>query len=569
MGGSSRLDMVSPTKNRKLLGEVLVEAGLIDKEQLKAALIAQKETGGRLGFNLVRLGYLSSDKLTSFFQNFFGVGVVSEPLSERQKASDAIPRHLALYYKIAPIKIDGNILTIAIAAIEHPNLMQALEEITGYKIDALIFPESEIRSLLDTSYQIPSDRGVELLTFSDNVFAVVDSQRKIKPLAPVQLKNEKDIGEWLRSIVAEAIREKSREILVKPEAEGASISYRKDTFIPSGVLIPSDLHDHLTFLLFRLARLNPLQQQKPQHGRFLVKINDRKILMVVSAYPTIYGIRFMLEMFDEKLLRHSFEDMMRPYPDLKLLLEDFVMRARKGMIVITGPEGAGRASLLYSFLSRCKEEFRQIITLENSVRYPISGISQTQVNEKDMEMALDNVLKQRPELVAVHTIRTVRAAELSFLLTARLPLVVVLNSYDSYMALEWFCRHNLKSAIKAGLVHAVISPRLIPRICPNCAVPFRLSTEQTRDLGVPPGSQLKMNQGCDFCRNPDNHLSDLILESIRPDFEMAAWMEEDFHATSLRQKARKAGRRTLFDIALQSAFRGGLDMQSVLKLQSV
>ena len=132
-------------------------------------------------------------------------------------------------------------LTIAIAAIEHPNLMQALEEITGYKIDALIFPESEIRSLLDTSYQIPSDRGVELLSFSDNVFAIVDSARKIKPLAPAQLKNEKDIGEWLRSMIAEAIREKSREILIKPEAEGASIAYRKDTFIPSGVVIPSDI----------------------------------------------------------------------------------------------------------------------------------------------------------------------------------------------------------------------------------------------------------------------------------------------------------------------------------------
>jgi type IV pilus assembly protein PilB len=561
--------MPSPTKNRRLLGEVLVEAGLIDKEQLKEALRAQKESGGRLGFNLVRLGYISSDKLTAFFQNFFGVGVVNEPISERQKASDAIPRHLALYYKIAPIRIEGNVLTVAIAAIEHPNLMQALEDITGYKIDPLIFPEAEIRSLLDTSYQIPSDRGVELLSFSDNVFAVVDSVRKIKPLAPVQLKNERDVGEWLRSMIAEAIREKSREILIKPEADGARIAYRKDAFVASDLVLVSDMHDHLTFLLFRLARLNPLQQQKPQHGRFLVKVNDRKILMVVSAYPTIYGIRFMLEMFDEKLLRHSFEDMMRPYPDLKLLLEDFVMRARKGMIVITGPEGSGRTSLLYSFLSRCKEEFRQIITLENSVRYPISGISQTQVSEKDMEMALDTVMKQRPDLVAVHSIRTVRAAELSFLLTARLPLVVVMNSYDSYMALEWLCRHNLKSAIKAGLVHAVISPRLIPRICPNCAVPFRLSTEQTQELGVPPGSQLRMNQGCDFCRNPDNHLSDVIMEFVRPDSDIAAWFEEDFHASSLRQKARKAGRKTLFDIALQSAFRGGLDMQSVLKLQSV
>ncbi len=561
--------MPLPSKsNRRLLGEVLVEAELITRDQLKQALKAQKESGGKLGFNLVRLGYVSSDKLTTFFQSSFGVGIVTESLAERQKAADVIPRHLALYYKIAPIKLEGNVLTVAIASIDHPNLMQALEEITEYRIDPLIFPETEIRNLLDSSYQIPTDRGVELLSFSDNVFTVMDAAKKIKPLAPAQLKNERDVGEWLRSIVAEAIREKSREILIKPEAEGANISYRKDMFSPANITLPSDLHDNLTFLLFRLARLNPLQQ-KPQHGRFLVKINDRKILMVVSSYPTIYGIRFMLEMFDEKLLRHSFEDMMRPYPELKRLVEDFVLRARHGMIVITGPDGSGRTSLLYSFLSRCKEEFRQMITLENSVRYPISGISQTLVDEKNMEDALDNVPKQRPDLVAVNSIRTVRAAELAFLLTARIPLLMVMNSYDCYVALEWFCRHNLKSAIKAGLVHAVISPRLIPRICPNCAVAFRLTADQAKELGASQTAQLRMNQGCDFCRNADNHLSEIVLEFIRPDAEIAAWMEEDFHASSLRQKARQAGRKTLFDTALQSAFRGGLDMQSVLKLQAV
>jgi type IV pilus assembly protein PilB len=563
--------MALPSKSdRRLLGEVLVEAGLITKDQLREALKAQKETGGKLGFNLVRLGYLSSDKLTAFFQSFFGVGVVNESLSERQKAADVIPRNLALYYKIAPIKLQGNVLTVAIASIDHPNLIQALEEVTGHKIDPLIFPETEIRHLLDSAYQLPTDRGVEILSFSDNVFTVMDLTKKIKPLAPAQLKNERDVGEWLRGIVAEAIREKSREILIKPETDGASVSYRKDMFNPANITLTPELHDNLTFLLFRLARLNPLQQQKPQHGRLLIKINDRKVLVVVSSYPTIYGMRFMLEMFDEKLLRHSFEDMMRPYVDLKIMIEDFVLRARHGMIVITGPDGSGRTSLLYSILSRCKEEFKQIITLESSVRYPISGISQTQVDDKNMEDALDNVPKQRPDLVAVNSIRTVRGAELAFLLTARIPLLVVMNSYDSYVALEWFCRHNLKSAIKAGLVHAVISPRLIPRVCPNCAVAFKLSADQATQFGTTAQTaQLRMNQGCDFCRNADNHLSEVVLEYIRPDAEIAAWMEEDFHASSLRQKARQAGRKTLFESALQNAFRGGLDMQSVLKLQSL
>lgn len=556
--------------DRKLLGEILVEAGLITETQLKAALQDQQEHGGRLGFNLVRLGFLTPERLTSFLKDYFGLGASSGDMpSERQKAADAIPRHLALYYRIAPIKLENNILSIGLSTMDHANLIQALEEVTGYKIDPLIYPESEIRSLIDGCYRIPTERGVELFTFSDNVFSVVDQQKRVKPLTVSQLKNERDVGEWLRSIVAEAIKEKSREILIKPEADGASVSFRKDTFYLSDFSILPDLHDNLTFLLYRLARLNPLQQQKPQHGRFLVKVLERRILMVVSAYPTIYGIRFMLEMFDEKMLRHAYDDVVAPYSDLKLDLEDFMLRARKGMIILTGPEGAGRTSFLYSYLSKCKDEFSQIITLENSVRYPIGGLSQTLVNEEEMESSLENVLKQRPDLVAVNSIRSVRAADLAFLIAARVPMIVVLSSYDSYVALDWLCRYQLKSAVKAGLLHSIISPRLVPKVCPNCAAPIELPADLAAQVTLPANANFRANQGCDFCRNTENVLSQLVFEFLRPDPQVLGWLEEDHRATVLRQKARRAGHKTLFDVAIQQAARGLLDTQAVLKLQSV
>lgn len=556
--------------DRKLLGEILVEAGLISENQLREALQQQKEHGGRLGFNLVRLGFLTPERLTSFLKDYFGLGASSgDTPAERQRAAEAIPRHLALYYRIAPIKLENNVLSIGLSTMDHANLIQALEEVTGYKIDPLIYPESEIRSLIDGCYRVPTERGVELFSFSDNVFSVVDQQKKIKPLTVNQLKNERDVGEWLRSIIAEAIKEKSREILIKPETEGASVSFRKDTFFLSDFSVRPEQYDNLTFLLYRLARLNPLQQQKPQHGRFLVKIMERRILMVVSAYPTIYGIRFMLEMFDEKLLRHSYDEVVAPYPELKLDLEDFMLRARKGMIIITGPEGAGRTSFLYSYLSKCKDEFGQIITLENSVRYPIGGISQTQVEEEEMESALEDVLKQKPELVVVNSIRSVRAADLAFLVAARVPMITVLSSYDAYVAMDWLCRYQLKSAVKAGLVHSIVSPRLVPKACPNCATAFQLPAEIAGQVSVPADAHFRANQGCDFCRNTEGMLSQLVFEYVTPDSELLAWLEEDHRATVVRQKARRNGRKTLFDIAFQQAARGLLDTQSVLKLHAV
>lgn len=560
----------SAAPEKKLLGEVLVEAGLISNSQLEDALREQKEHGGRLGFNLVRLGLLSSTRLATFLKDYFGVGIAAGTTPEElQNAAEAIPRHLALYYRIAPIKLENKVLTIGLSTMDHANLIHALEEVTGCRIDPLIYPESEVRSMIDSCYRIPSDRGVEMSAFSDNVFAVLDKQKKIKPLTVSQLKNERDVGEWLRSVIAEAIKEKSREILFRPEADGAAVLFRKDTFFMSEYTVPPDLYDSLAFLLYRLARLNPLQQQKPQHGRFLVKVLDRRILLVASAYPTIYGIRFMLEMFDEKMLRHSFDELVVPFPELKVDLEDFILRARKGMVIITGPEGSGRTSFLYSFLSKCKDEFGQILTLENSVRYPMGGLSQTQVDDADMEAALEDVLKQKPDLVVVNSLRSVRSVDLAFLIAARVPMITVLTSYDSFVALDWLCRYQLKSAIKAGLVHSIISPRLLPKTCPNCGGPFAPTAEIVSLISLPAAAHFRTNQGCDFCRNSDNVLSQVMFEFIRPDAQLLVWLEEDHRASVLRQKARLAGCKTLFDSSLQLAAQGLLDTQAVLKLQSV
>ncbi|PWT93361.1 MAG: hypothetical protein C5B54_01955 [Acidobacteria bacterium] len=553
---------------KKLFGQILVDVGLVTAEQLEVALEEQKRHGGKIGFNLCRLGFVTTDKLTEFLEENFGVAVAYEPLSVRQKAADIIPRNLALYYKIAPIKLEGNTLTIGIAQIEHPNLIAALSEVTGHIIDPLLYPESEIRTLIDSSYKLPTERGVEVFSFADNVFTIVDNSKKIKPLAAAQLKNERDVGEWLRSIIAEAIKEKSREVLLKPDPDGASVSLKKDTFYLSEFSLPAGLYDDLTFLLLRLARMNPLELQKPQHSRFLVKIQERKIVMVVSAFPTIYGLRFLLEMFDERLLRRSFEEMTGPFPILKTSLEDFILRARQGMVIITGPEGSGRTSFLYSFFSRCKDEFKEILTLENAVRYPVSGLSQTQVDPDDMEEALENVIKQKPELVIVNAVRTVRSAELTFLITARMPLIAVMSSYDSFMAIDWLCRHGLKSAIKAGLLHTVISPRLIPLVCPQCSAPYEISPEEISLLSSLPDVLLKSNQGCDYCRHSDDQSSQMILECCRIDAEFISFLEGAPSASQLRKLAKNAGRKTLFDIALQQAVRGELDMQSVMKLQS-
>jgi type II secretory ATPase GspE/PulE/Tfp pilus assembly ATPase PilB-like protein len=388
----------------------------------------------------------------------------------------------------------------------------------------------------------------------------------IKPLAVAQLKPETKIGERLRSIIAEAIREKFREVWLKPEADGAAVFFRREALRPSEFHLTSLQHDDLTFLIFRLAKLNPLQQKRPQHGQFLVKINDRKIVMVVSAIPTIYGMRILLEMFDERVLKHSYEELIRPFPEVRQHVEDFLLYARKGIFAITGPDGSGRHLFLYTLLSRCKEIYNNIQTLETSIRYPLSGITQTEIAEDAFESALENLGNHPPDLLAVDSIRTVRAAELAFLLASRIPVLAILSSFDAYKAVDWLCSHNLKSPIKAGLLHTVVSPRMIPRICSYCAVPY--DSAELMQLNVPAGMELKMNQGCEHCRNHEVLQGETFLETFRINEEALQWIMADHSSANLRRSARSAGRNTLFDLVVRDAFTDHLDMLSVAKLQA-
>ena len=558
--------MSESDSTKKLLGALLVEKGLIQPEQLQSALADQRQNGGRLGYCLVRLGLLPVEKLIEFFSENESAGLILEDATIRQEAAQAVPRSLALYYKIAPIKLEDNLLTVALADVPHPHLVRTLADVTGFRMDALIQSEQQIRTLLDSSYRLPADPGLEFSSFEDNAFVIADSRKGIKAPAPGQLKNESHIGERLRSIIAEAIKEKFREILIKPDADHTGVFFKKETLKQTEFTLTSEQQDDLTFLLFRLAKMNSLQQKRSQNGKFIVKVNDRRIQMVVSNTPSIYGIRFLLEMFDEKILKHSYEELLKPFPEVRNHIEDFLTESRKGVLVITGPDGSGRTHFLYSLLIRAKESYRNIHTLERAIRYPLTEIHQNEISPDEVDRLLEEYLFRPPDLLAIASLKSIRAMELTFLLAARIPVILVLSSFDAYKAVEWLCSHNLKSPLKAGLLHTIISPRRIPRVCPRCSVPYEGAMKDR--IPSPPTVQLKMNQGCDFCRTQENLPGETFFECFRINEEAVQWILEDHSAAHLRRSARSAGRNILYDLVIRDAFSDHLDMLAVAKLQA-
>jgi type II secretory ATPase GspE/PulE/Tfp pilus assembly ATPase PilB-like protein len=314
--------------------------------------------------------------------------------------------------------------------------------------------------------------------------------------------------------------------------------------------------------------MNLLQNRKPQSGRFTLKVNDRKIALAVVALPSIYGVQLRLEMFDEKVLKHVFDEIVIPFPEARQSFEHFLNNSPRGIYAVTGPSGSGRTLFLYSLITRSKQNFKRITALETSIRYPVAGIHQEEVSDDHMDAALEELSNHPPELLAIHSISTIRQAELAFLLAARIPVLAIFSSFDAFKLVEWLCSHNLKSPIKAGLLHTVVSPRTIAQVCPHCAVPLEFDVQtlppELRSSGMP----LKMNQGCDYCRGQQSS-GRTFLEILRVDEEATQWILKDHSASSLRKQARAAGRKTLYDLIAHDAVQKQLDMLSVAKLQAV
>jgi type IV pilus assembly protein PilB len=559
--------MTVADSQKALLGDRLVENGLISQEQRDRALADQKKLGGRIGYCIVRSGFLTCKALAEFFTTHPYAGRIQEGLAQRQRAAYSLPRALALYYKLAPIRLDGKDLTIALCEISHPNLIQTLGEVTRCRIIPMIVPESEIRSLLESCYPLPADPGIEFSMLDDHIFVVLDSRKNIKALNPGQLNESSKSSDRLRSIIAEAIHEKCRGIVIKPQSSRTAVFFKKETFNQIDFALTPEQHDDLVYLLLRLAKMNMLQTKTPQSGRLLLKVNDRKIVLAVAAIPTIYGIQLSLEMFDEKLLGHFFEEIVAAFPDTRQSVDHFFNNSLRGLYAITGPESSGRTMFLYSLIARSKEKFKNISTLESSIRYPIAGVHQKEVSDTVLEAALEEISNHPPELLACNSVKNARQVELIFLLAARIPVLAIFSSFDAFQLVDWLCSHNLKSPIKAGLLHTVVSTRVIPQICSYCSVPLEFDTQsfppELKLSGVP----LKMNQGCDHCRGQQGS-GHKFIEAFRLDDEAIGWVLQDHSASFLRKQARTAGRKTLYDWISGDALQKQLDMLSVAKLQA-
>lgn len=556
--------------DRRLLGELLVEAGLVHRDDLEKALVEQRLRGGRLGYHLMRLGKVNPGSLFLFLQSHFGV--ISPELVEILRtgpAVDLLPPRLAHFYQMIPLRQEGGTLLLALSNVDNPNLIPAVAELTGLKVDPLICPPSLIREALEKFFPVHDEAGVIRDAVGENVLVLSDPAHDISPVAPDTLGPDASAFDWLRSLIAEAIHRHSREILVEPLREETRVAYRQKENVETSRVLRAEVRAPLVQALEDLSKLAGRGRTVPREGRFRLQHGDRKLAVLVTSLPGFHGDAYHLRIVEERIQKDTLEGMLEDYPEARAGLEAAVGRKR-GLILLCAPEGHYREQILTALIGSLRWQVGRTVFLAGPDAVRIPGVDIREIDARRKlpfrELAAA-ALRERPDLLAV--VRVGSREEIAVLFEAAAERLVVagIRSADAFATLNELVRGGFLSRIREGRLGGVLGVRMVERVCEHCRKRYDLQEEFPNLLSGLNGAGLYFaNTGCRACRGAGVTDLEPAFEFLPGDPAVAEPLAHPSIPEAIRREQVQAGGKTLFASVMARAATGEVDVREPLRL---
>jgi len=489
------------------LGEILVREGLITQDQLRKALLEQKNSGMRLGYTLVKLGFIEETEVTKMLARQYRMPAVDLSRFEVEpKILKLLPPDIAIKHTVLPLKREGRTLTIAIV---DPNNVTAIEDIkfiTRCDVFPVIAGEYTLRNAIERYYQ-QSDAQLQTLLKSveaaEDLEVVAESQDE--DVKAQDLADDAPVVKLINGLLTDAVKRGASDIHIEPFEHEMRVRYRVDGTLLEVMKPPVKMRAALTSRVKIMASLNIAERRVPQDGRIKLKMGARVIDFRVSTLPVLYGEKIVLRILDKgnltlDLSKFGFEPKAEEHL-LRAILNPY------GMVLVTGPTGSGKTTTLYSALSRINTMEVNILTAEDPVEYNLMGINQVLVrNEVGMTFAaaLKAFLRQDPNIIMVGEIRDMETGSIAIkaALTGHLVLST-LHTNDAPSTVTRMIDMGIEPFNVASAVNLIVAQRLVRRICSGCKVEHKYSDEELHALGISLAeakhSTYFRGQGCDTC----------------------------------------------------------------------
>lgn len=480
-------------QERKRLGDLLIEAGLITREQLEETL-KEKAPGQKLGDALLQRGYITEQQLIEVLEFQLGIPHVSlyrYPIDP--KLMNLVPKEFAKRNMLIPLKQEGDRLFVAMA---DPMDFFAIDDLrlsTGFHIEVAIASKDDILRAINKYYDI--DDSVE-------EFLNIAPQQEVREQEKL-VEDDSPIVKLVNQILQMAVEQRASDIHIDPQETKVVIRYRIDGILRTERALPKHMQGMLTARIKILANMDITEHRVPQDGRIKMNIDFHPVDLRVSTLPTIYGEKIVMRVLD---LGAALNDLNKLGFN-KVNLQRFIQLIEQptGIVLITGPTGSGKSSTLYAALNRLNGEHVNIITIEDPVEYQLEGVNQIQVNPNvGMTFAegLRSILRQDPNIIMVGEIRDRETAEIAIRASLTGHLVLsTLHTNDALSTVARLIDMGVEPFLVATSLSGVVSQRLVRRVCRDCQEEHE-PTKREVDIFARRGLKIEKvmrGRGCPTC----------------------------------------------------------------------
>jgi general secretion pathway protein E len=553
----------SPAVADLALGERLIEAGKLSARDLERAQAASAELGNRLPDVLVQLGLVSESDLAQARAAQHGVPLlVVDDIPAALPAVPGVQRGFLALHHVLPLAVDEGELSVAVADPGDAFVLKALRLATGLALKVSVAPASDIDKAL-------ADRADEAQGEEGGASADVDSGDFVEHLR--DLASEAPVIRMVNTLIGRVIELRASDIHLEPFEDGLHLRYRVDGALDTAEVIAPRLGAAVASRIKLLAHLDIAERRLPQDGRIRTRVKGRELDLRVSTVPTVHGESVVMRVLDRTAVRLSLEDMHMPADTLARFAE---MLARPhGILLVTGPTGAGKTTTLYAGLARLDAGSQKIVTVEDPVEYQLPGIVQIQVHAQiglTFANALRSILRQDPDVVMIGEMRDGETAQIAVqaALTGHLVLST-LHTNDAASAVIRMVDMGVERFLITSTVNGVVAQRLVRTLCDHCKVPevpdpgWLQSTGLHRHLA--PGAPIYQARGCPQCRGTGYRGRVGIYELLIVDEPLRRAIADGADAGALQALAVNSGMRPLHDDGLRRVAAGVTTYEEVLR----
>ena len=563
--------MTQATDIKTPLGETLVQAGAISREQLTSALREQRASGRLLGEVLIEQGILNPQVLVRAVAGQLGIPGCNLRHGLFDPAClDLIGQEEAERLKCLPMfKVHG-MLTVAMAEPQSLPKIDRLRRRTGCEVRPVLAFETNILEFIQKCAGGETDVDAFLASLDESHISVVEQESVDEgPVTDLDtMVAGSPVVNLVNVVLLTAIRDGASDIHIEPDKKGTRIRYRIDGLLRDLMKPPPGMHSAIASRIKVTGKMDIAEKRLPQEGRVRIMAEKREIDLRVSSMPTLLGEKLVIRILDKDNIHVRMEDL--GFRTETLDAFNRMLTQPYGLVLVTGPTGSGKTTTLYSALDLLRSPERNILTVEDPVEYQLDLVNQVQVQASTgmtFARVLRSMLRQDPDVIMVGEIRDEETARVAVqaALTGHVVLAT-LHTNDAPGAAARLVDMGVEPYLLSSALNGVVAQRLARTICQGCATKYYPTENVLEDAGLAgkTGQVFHKGAGCEQCHNSGYRGRIGIYEVMEVTADIRKMVHHAAPTHELRARLREAGCLSLREEGVRIATEGKTSLEEAL-----